>query len=72
MGCAMCEYTGIAHEYDETAGPSFVEVPCPECHGVDGDEPVWVTDINDAATQSEIDEAWRRHAEEERWTAYHS
>ena len=55
MGCAMCEYTGIEYEWDETAGPGYVEVPCPQCHGHDGQEPGIVTEGHDAATQAEIE-----------------
>jgi len=64
MGCAKCDHTGIAYEYDETAGPGYVSVPCPECHGVDGEEPAIVTEGHDALTQAEIDEAWWQHTEE--------
>jgi len=44
MGCAKCDYTGKGSEYDETAGPGWVDIPCPHCHGVDGKEPDWVTE----------------------------
>lgn len=56
MGCARCDYTGIAYEYDETTGPGFTEVPCPECVGIDGQEPAIVTEANDVATQAEMEE----------------
>lgn len=60
MGCPKCGFTGIAYEYDQTAGGD-VEVPCPECHGVDDAEPDWVTEGHGVATQAEIDAAWRQH-----------
>lgn len=43
MGCIKCGFTGESSEYDETAG-GFVTIPCPDCHGVDGEEPDWVTE----------------------------
>jgi len=65
MTCLRCGGTGWALEWDETVGPGYVEVPCPECVGVDGQEPDWVTEGHDAATQAEIAEAWLQYAEEQ-------
>lgn len=63
MGCPKCDFTGITHEYEPETGD--VEIPCPHCHGEDGEEPAWVTEGHDAVTQAEIDEAGWQHAEEE-------
>lgn len=60
MGCQDCDYTGFMWDWDDEIG-SDAQVPCPNCRGVDGEEPNWITDINDAATQAEIDEAWRQY-----------
>ena len=53
MGCPRCNDTGIAYEYDETAGPGSVEIPCPECVGIDGEEPDIVTEGHDILTQQD-------------------
>ena len=76
MGCERCDYTGIAYEYDETVGPGYVDIACPECCGADGEEPDIVTEGHDALTQAEIDEAWRQYAEGQAiepmsWSAMH-
>lgn len=64
MDCQHCGGTGWALEYDETAGPGYVDIECPECHGVDGNQPDWMDELMDICTQAEIDEAWvRRHRE---------
>jgi len=55
MGCSKCDYAGKVSEYDETAGPGYVCVPCPECKGMDGDQPDWVTEASDALTQEDIE-----------------
>lgn len=72
MGCSKCSFTGKLGRFvtdpvlPSDEGPTYwIEDDCPHCHGVDGAQPDWVTQINDAATQAEIDEAWRQHAEEE-------
>lgn len=65
MGCDRCGYTGESSEYDETAGPGYIAIPCPYCHSTNGDMPDAVADLHDAATEAEIDEAWRQYAEEE-------
>jgi hypothetical protein len=56
MGCIKCGFTGVAYEYDETAGPGDVAVPCPECGGVDGEEPDWVTEGHDVLIEQEKEE----------------
>lgn len=54
MGCERCGFTGIAYEYDETAGPGYVAVPCPECRGINGQEPDVVTKGHDVLTQEDM------------------
>lgn len=49
MGCRKCGYTGIAEDYESETG--FVDIACPECHGVDGEEPDIVTEGHDALTE---------------------
>lgn len=60
MACEKCGDTGWFAAYEPEAG--FVDIPCPWCVGVDGEEPRWVTEANDAQVQAEIDEAWRQYA----------
>lgn len=66
MGCSKCDYTGWGKEYEPETG--FVDVPCPYCHGIDGEEPDIVTETNDAAIQAEIDEAWLQYAGKQQYT----
>jgi len=65
MGCRMCEYTGFVQEYDETAGPGRVDVPCPDCQSMDGTEPRGVQEMMDVCLQAEIDAAWAWHERRE-------
>ena len=51
MGCERCGFTGIAEEYEPEAG--FVDIPCPHCHGVDGEEPDLVREGHDALIEME-------------------
>ena len=53
MGCPKCDFTDWSLEYEPESG--FVETPCPECKGMDGDQPDWVTEASDALTQEEME-----------------
>ena len=61
-----CGCPESAPDYEKETG--FVEKErCPVCSWHPGDpEPDMVTEGHDAATQAEIDAAWRQHAEEQR------
>ena len=54
MGCIKCGYTGEISEYELETG--FVTIPCPECQGIDGDQPDIVTEGHDALTEIEKEE----------------
>ena len=62
MGCRWCGYTGWMRQHEEESG--WVDIRCPYCVGIDGEEPDLVTEGHDAAMQAEIDAAWREHEEE--------
>lgn len=53
MGCRWCNYTGWMREHEEEAG--WVDIPCPWCVGVDGEEPDIVTEGHDALTEMEME-----------------
>jgi len=59
MGCPKCDFTDWSLEYEPESG--FVETPCPECKGVDGDMPDAIADLHDAAIEAEIDAAWQEY-----------
>jgi len=62
MACARCDYTGWTQEYEEGSG--WVDVPCPICHGVNGDQPDWVDEMMDVCLEAETEAAWaHRHVE---------
>ena len=54
MACPKCSDTGWFAEYEPETG--FVDIPCPWCVGIDGEQPDRVTEAQDAATQAEIDD----------------
>jgi len=51
MTCLRCGGTGWALEWEEIAGPGYVDIECPQCHGVDGEEPDIVTEAGDVLTE---------------------
>ena len=53
MTCLRCGGTGWAFEWDETVGPGYVDIECPECQ--DGDEPNHVAEAGVVLTQAEIE-----------------
>ena len=53
MSCDKCGDTGWSVQYECETG--FVDIPCPECHGVDGEQPDHVTEGHDALTQEDIE-----------------
>ena len=53
MTCLRCGGTGWAFEWDETAGPGYVDIECPECQ--DGDEPNHVAEAGVVLTQEEME-----------------
>lgn len=51
MGCPRCDDTGWISEHEPETG--FVDAPCPDCRGRDGEEPDIVTEGHDALTEME-------------------
>ena len=53
MTCPKCGGTGWFAEYEPETG--FVDIPCPWCMGMDGDEPNHVAEAGVVLTQEEME-----------------
>ena len=68
MGCAKCDYTGKLGRFvtdpvlPSGDGPTYwVEDDCPECAGVEGEEPDIVTEGHDMLTEEDIEHDHAQH-----------
>lgn len=61
MGCRRCGGSGWVEEWEETAGPGWNDVPCPDCQSRDGTEPEAIDEMMKECLQADIDAAWEWH-----------
>lgn len=59
MICPRCDDTGWVSEHEPETG--FVDMPCPECRGTDGDMPGAIADLHDALTQEDAETEGHSH-----------